>query len=248
MWRRFANALMFLTVLRLPAAGEFTPVEAARCYAFFPLVGFLLGAAALALAVLLRPVMPPLLLAVWVCAGMTLLTRGFHLDGLADLADGVGGGYTPARRLEIMKDSATGAFGSLALVFAIIFKVSAMQTLITAQSWVPLALIPALSRLAIVLTAYKNTYARPEGGLGKAGVEHLDTGTVLVAGLSALGFTLLLAPRSAPVYVGAVILCALLARFLAQRWLGGVTGDVLGAANEVTEVILYTLCACLAYS
>jgi len=246
MWRRFTNALMFLTVLRLSTPGEITPVEVARCYALFPLVGLLLGAASLAVAFLLRAVMPPLLLAVLVCACMTLLTRGFHLDGLADLADGVGGGYTPARRLAIMKDSATGAFGSLALVFAILFKVGAMQTLISAQSWIPFALIPALSRCAIVLTAYKSPYARPEGGLGKTAADHLDGRTVLIAGLVALAPTLLLAPRAAPIYAGATLLSALAVRLLAHRWLGGVTGDVLGATNEVAEITLYTLFACLA--
>ena len=85
MWRRFANALMFLTVLRLPVAGKITPVGGRQALCFFPPVGLLLGAAALALAVLLRPVMPPLLLAVWVCAGMTLLTRDFHY-GLGNMA------------------------------------------------------------------------------------------------------------------------------------------------------------------
>lgn len=238
MWRRFTNALMFLTVLRLSTPGEITPVEVARCYALFPLVGLLLGAASLAVAFLLRAVMPPLLLAVLVCACMTLLTRGFHLDGLADLADGVGGGYTPARRLAIMKDSATGAFGSLALVFAILFKVGAMQTLISAQSWIPFALIPALSRCAIVLTAYKSPYARPEGGLGRAMTAGVTLPVAAGATASALVLAVLVSGLSGVLLlVGAGLVVWLMSLYF-KRVLGGVTGDVLGAANEVLEVLL----------
>jgi adenosylcobinamide-GDP ribazoletransferase len=248
MWRQFSIALSFLTIFRLPGSGEITPGDTAGYYSFFPLIGFLVGLSALSVIFMFQAVMPPLLLAVCVCAGMTLITRGLHLDGLADLADGVGGGYSPARRLEIMKDSATGAFGSLALVFAIVFKVSAMDTLIIAKAWAPFMLIPALSRFAIVLTAYRNSYARPEGGLAKSSVDHMTFGIVLGAGLTALGLALLLAPRLTLIYLGAAIMVSLLMRFLAQGWLGGITGDVLGAVNEVAEILLFTLAACIAYA
>ena len=116
------------------------PRDSGRCYAAFPVVGLLIGLMTSLMVLALQAVMPPLLLAAWACAFMTLITRGFHLDGLADLADGLGGGYTPARRLEIMKDSATGAFGSLALVLAILLKASAIYSLIIAKSWLALRL------------------------------------------------------------------------------------------------------------
>ena len=248
MWRRLTIALTFLTVFRLDLSEEITPLDSARCYSFFPLAGFLVGLSILPLVLMLEPLMPPLLLAVLACAVMTLITRGFHLDGLADLADGVGGGYTAERRLEIMKDSSIGAFGSLALIFAIMFKVGAIHTLIMAKSWAPLVLAPALSRLAIVLTAYKSRYARPEGGLAKSCVDHMTFGTVLAAAMSALCFSLLLAPRSTPTYAAAVIFSSLLIRSMAHRWLGGITGDVLGAVNELTEVFIYTLSACFVYA
>ncbi len=245
MWRQFTIALSFLTIFRLPVSGEISPLDSGRCYAAFPVVGLLIGLMTSLMVRLLQPVMPPFLLAAWACAFMTLITRGFHLDGLADLADGLGGGYTPARRLEIMKDSATGAFGSIALVLAILLKASAIYSLIMAKSWLALAIVPALSRFAIVLSAYKSSCART-GGLAKSSIECMTRGTVLAAALSSVAFTLILVPKLAPALLGTAAASALLLRWLAHRSLGGVTGDVFGAVNEIAEVLLFTLSACLA--
>ena len=198
------------------------------------------------MVLLLQAVMPPLLLAALACAFMTFVTRGFHLDGLADLADGIGGGYTPERRLEIMKDSATGAFGALAVIFAIVLKTSAIYSLIMAKSWIALAIVPAMGRFAIVVTAYKSPCARTEG-LAKSSIEFVTRGTLLAAASFAVVLTLLLVPKFAAVFIGAATLSALLVRALAHRLLGGVTGDVLGAVSEITEVLVLTLSACLAY-
>jgi adenosylcobinamide-GDP ribazoletransferase len=246
MWRRFTIALSFLTIFRLPVSGEITPRDLGRCYGCFPIVGLVVGLVTCSMVVLLQAVIPPLLLAAWACAFMTFATRGFHLDGLADLADGLGGGYTPERRLEIMKDSATGAFGTIALVLAILLKTSAIYSLITAKSWIFLAIVPAVSRFAIVVSAYKSSCART-GGLAKSSIEYVTGGTVLAAASFAVVFTLLLTPKLAPVFMGAATMCSLLVRALAHRFLGGVTGDVLGAVNEITEVLLLTLSACLTY-
>ena len=244
MWRQFTIALSFLTIFRLPVSGEISPRDSGRCYAAFPAVGLFVGLLTSLMVLLLQAVMPPFLLAAWACVFMTLITRGFHLDGLADLADGLGGGYTPARRLEIMKDSATGAFGSIALVLALLLKASAIYSLIMAKSWLALAIVPALGRFAIVLSAYKSSCART-GGHAKSSIECMTRNTVLIAALSSVVFTLLLVPKFAPVLLGTTVISSLLIRSLAHRCLGGVTGDVLGAVNELTEVLLFTLSACL---
>ena len=244
MWRRFAVSLSFLTIFRLPVSGEITSRDSGGSYAFFPAVGFLAGLGAYLMVLALHAVMPALLLAVWTCVLMTLVTRGFHLDGLADLADGLGGGYTPERRLEIMKDSATGAFGAIALILAFLVKTSAICSLISTGNWLALATVPALGRFAIVVCAYKSSCARP-GGLAKAGLDYISGGSVLGASLLAVVFSLPPGLKEAPVLLVAATTCGLFVRSLAHRSLGGVTGDVLGSANEITEVVLFTLSACL---
>lgn len=244
MWRKFAVSLSFLTVLRLPVSGEITPSDSGGSYACFPVVGFLVGLTAYLTVLLLHSVMPPILLAAWTCALMALVTRGFHLDGLADLADGLGGGYTPERRLEIMKDSATGAFGAIALVLALLVKTCALYSLIVAKNWLALATVPALGRFAIVVCAYKSSCARP-AGLAKAGIEYITPGSLIAAALSAALLALPSGVMGAPILLGAAVACGLFVRSLAHRCLGGVTGDVLGSTNEITEVVLFTLAACL---
>jgi len=246
MWRQFTIALSFLTVFRLPVSGEISPRDWGTCFACFPVVGLLIGLMTSLMVLMLQAVMPPLLLAAWACALMTFITRGFHLDGLADLADGLGGGYTPARRLEIMKDSATGAFGALAVVLAILLKTSAIYSLILTKSWLALAVVPGLGRFAIVVSAYKSSCART-GGLAKSSIEHMTRGSVLAAASFAGVFTLLLVPKFALPFLGTAAVSAFLMRSLAHRLLGGVTGDVLGAVNEITEVVLLTLSACMAH-
>ena len=244
MWRRFAVSVSFLTIFRLPVSGEITARDSGGSYACFPIVGFIVGMAACLAVLALHSVMPPLLLAAWACIVMTLLTRGFHLDGLADLADGLGGGYTPQRRLEIMKDSATGAFGAIALILALLVKVCALQSLILAHNWLALATVPALGRFAIVVCAYKSSCAR-SGGLARAGIEHITRGSVMVAALLAVVLALPSGFKQAPILLLSSVGCGLFVRSLAHRGLGGVTGDVLGSANEITEVVLFTLSACL---
>lgn len=247
MWNRFATALSFLTVLRLPYLGNptITSEAMAKSYSLFPLAGLLLGGIAAATAALLSGFMDPLLLACFLAIELTLLTRGLHLDGLADLADGVGGGYTRERRLEIMKDSRTGAFGAIAIALALLTKIAALQALIVKGLWGALAVVPVLSRYGMVLISFRSTYARAEGGLGKHFLDHITRYEVLHASLLALIILLVLTPvRALPLslLLGGVVVAM---RRLSSRWLGGVTGDVLGASNEIAEILLLSLASSL---
>jgi adenosylcobinamide-GDP ribazoletransferase len=239
MWNHFTIAVSFLTVFRLPytSAQMATPADLAGSFSWFPLVGLMLGLCMVALANLFQSA-PSLLLAVILTAFLAILTRGLHLDGLADLADGVGGGYTAERRLEIMKDSRTGAFGALALIFAVLLKSAAVYTLVLGHCWSGMLLAPALSRFAMVLGAYRMPYARSAGGLGKPFLEHMDFEQLLVAFLLSVTFLVLFSLKFAVLFMGIAMGCAGLMRFLARRWVGGMTGDVLGALNEITEIVL----------
>jgi adenosylcobinamide-GDP ribazoletransferase len=245
MWKHFTIAVSFLTIFRLPhtATQMARPGDLAGSFSWFPLVGLMLGLCTVALAHLFQSA-PPLLLAVILTAFLAILTRGLHLDGLADLADGVGGGYTAERRLEIMKDSRTGVFGALALIFAVLLKSAAMHTLVLGHCWSGMLLAPALSRFAMVLGAYRMPYARSAGGLGKPFLEHMDSHQLLVAFLLSVSFLVLFSMKFSVFYLGIAMGCAGLMRFMARRWVGGMTGDVLGALNEITEIVLLGTSAC----
>ncbi len=243
----FNTALAFLSILRIPGIRphRLTERELAAGFGFFPLVGLILGALLLAAATAGSRWWPAPLAAAWVVTLQTLLTRGLHLDGLSDCADGIGGAYEPAKRLIIMKDSRVGAFGVLAIALAVLVKVVAISSLISGRHWASLCLAPVCSRYAMVLVAYKSPYARKEGGLGKAFLENLEPTDLIVPTLSLAILALLLVRSRCWIYLVVLTLVVVAIRRGAIRTLGGVTGDVLGATNEITEMLIWSLAVAL---
>ncbi|MBI3303124.1 MAG: adenosylcobinamide-GDP ribazoletransferase, partial [Deltaproteobacteria bacterium] len=123
MFTEFLVALQFLTIVRVKKTLPFSEATLGRAGAFFPLVGLLLGAAVWGLDRGLRPFFPAALSSVLLVAALAVLSRGFHLDGLADSADGLLGSRERQRSLAIMKDSTIGTFGALALIVILLLKV-----------------------------------------------------------------------------------------------------------------------------
>jgi adenosylcobinamide-GDP ribazoletransferase len=177
---------------------------------------------------------------------LALLTRFLHLDGLADLADGLWGGFTIQRRLEIMKDSRTGSFGAAALSLVLLLKTASFYSLLTLQTWGPIFVAPALARFSMVVAAYGSTYARPEGGLGQSFLTHMKFTDLLVASAIATGISAAGSLMYALPLLTSAVLCAYGIQLISHRMLGGVTGDVLGATNEICETIILALAATLA--
>jgi adenosylcobinamide-GDP ribazoletransferase len=247
MFRHLAIAVSFLTIFPLPRTTRAlqSPSDLAGSFVFFPLVGALLGACWLVTAHAASGRIPPPLHAVFLTGLMVALTRGLHLDGLADFVDGVGGAYSRERRLQIMKDSRLGTFGALALMVVVGAKIASLEALLETSRLSELLVIPIFSRYALVLGAYKSRQARPEGGLGHTFSAELSARHVLTASLFVVGAFFLSTAHTAAVFLLATAVCVALLRFCAARWLGGITGDVLGALNEVTETVLLSLAAVL---
>jgi adenosylcobinamide-GDP ribazoletransferase len=232
----FPLALTFLTKLPWPWQGEASSEDLARSLFWFPWVGLVLGLIYLGAWTALLKVLPhPAAAALLLCLTV-VLTGGLHLDGLADTVDGLGGGKDPEERRRIMKDSRVGAFGVLGLILVLLVKFSFFLALAD-QGWRgPIILYPVLSRWGMVLLAYSSDYARPEGGLGQAMTTGVSQRVAGGASLSAVILAvLLLGFRGLILWGAAAGLVSLLSRYF-RRTLGGVTGDVLGAANELLEV------------
>jgi len=227
---RLLAAIAFLT--RVPIRRSFEASEVGRAALFFPLVGAGIGLMQLGALRLLKPHLPSLLVAVLVVALSAWVTRGLHLDGLADFADGLGGGSTREDALRIMRDPAVGAFGVIALVLVLAVKIAAIDALRSPEA---LLLAPVLSRWSAVPVGFFLPYARDSAGLGAAmtgGTGRLELlgSTVLAAALS-----LLVPWKLAVLSWPAVLLASLLVGAIARRRLGGQTGDVLGANVEIAE-------------
>jgi len=230
----FLVALQFLTVVRLKKTLPFSETTLGRAGAFFPLVGLLLGVAVWSLDRSLSPFVPAPLSSVFLVAVLAVLSGGFHLDGLADSADGLLGSGERQRSLEIMKDSAIGTFGALALIAVVLLKVRSLDLLQGGYRGVALLLGPMLSRWACVVMAYSSRPARAEG-LGtmfvrgtqfrEFGLASVFTLAVVFSLMEVLGL-LVFVPLAALI-LGFTLYC--------NRRLGGVTGDTLGALGELVE-------------
>ena len=168
----------------------------------------------------------------------TFITNGFHEDGLADTFDGFGGGWTKDRVLEIMRDSRIGTYGTLALIFVVLGKLVFLSSLPQGQIWRWLIVAHTAARWTILPLCAWLPYARVEGQ-GKlvakqVGVLEITTGTVTLL------LVILLLPLQAMFAALLVInLVTLLSGLYFRAHLQGITGDCLGAANQLTEVGLY---------
>jgi len=230
----------FALLTRLPVGwlarrvGE--PAAYGRCVWAYPLVGIGLGAlAGLARAAALALGLPPGLVAGWTLVVLTLLTGALHEDGLADTADGFGGGATRDRKLAIMRDSRIGGYGALALALSVALRGAALAGLGGGGRGVAaLAAAEALARGAMLLPLLLLRPARPEGlgaGLGAVQTERGAAGF----GLALLAALLLLSRHEAAAAILAAGAAGLGMTALARRQIGGYSGDVLGATAIVAE-------------
>jgi len=233
---RFVVAFQFLTTIPLFPAQEFTPKELARSMGAFPVVGLALGGLLVAFHWVAGNRLPGLLEGAVLTGLLAWASGSFHLDGLADTADGLAGGWTRKRALEIMKDSRIGAVGATALSLTVFTKAVALGSLPAATLVPGILLTPAVARGSVVYLAFGSTYARPQSGLGTPYTQHLDSGTLQMALLSSVLPCLLLGWRGVFAF-GVILLYTRWLKGFFHRRLGGVTGDVLGFAVETGEVL-----------
>jgi adenosylcobinamide-GDP ribazoletransferase len=228
--RGFLGAVAFLT--RIPVGVRLDAADVSRGGALFPLVGAGIGAVVGALAdSLAGSLTAPLAAVVGLGAG-AILTGALHLDALADTADALGAG-SRERALEIMRDHSIGAYGTVALVLDLGAKFAALSALAGRGDALRFAVCAAAaSRAAPVLLSAALPYARPGEGVGRA-LGAAGWGRGLVAAAIAAAFCVGLGGASLLAAAAGVLLAG---GVLSQRWLGGVTGDVLGAVAEVAEL------------
>jgi adenosylcobinamide-GDP ribazoletransferase len=225
------GAVSFLT--RIPIGRRVEAADVARGVVLFPLVGAAVGAAAGGAAALAYPRLPALAAAAVAIAVELVLTGGMHVDALADTADAAGA-PTRERALEIMRDPRIGSFGTAAIAVDLLARAAAIAALVDGGVIAALVVAGALGRAAALPLAAGLPYARASGGVltGRVGwVAAVGGGAIAVAFALALRGVDGLAAAAA-----ALVTAALLAAIF-RRWLGGVTGDTLGAVTELAGLV-----------
>jgi len=228
-------AFQFLTIFPAVIKRMFTPQEMARAVGWFPLVGVALGVLLFGINHFAQMVFPISISAALTLIAWVVFTRAFHLDGFMDTCDGLFGGFTSERRLEIMKDSRMGAFGVAGGILVLLTKYSAITS--SVNLFPALILATTLGRWASPLVIYSFPYAR-EDGLGIEMKRNVSWKEVVIATLIAgitswlafswMGFALML---------GAAIV-SLLTALYAMRLLPGLTGDIYGTVTTLVEMLV----------
>ena len=232
------GAISFFTRLKLPGHNAHGEVALERAIRYFPAVGLLVGAIAALVFVVAALVWPKTLALVCALAAAVAVTGAIHEDGWSDMVDGFGGGANRDRILAIMRDSALGSYGALALALLIVARFFALLEINAAL--LPAALIAghAVSRLCATYVLAALDYARAEGK-AKPFANRLGRGELVFATLCALAPLAFLPPW--PALAG--LLLALLATFwlarMFKRRIGGYTGDCLGATQQLAEIAFY---------
>ena len=238
MIRRFFVAIQFLTRLPVPRALNSSETDIGKAAAFFPLIGVVVGGGAALVFVVLQRVLP--LPASVFCAIVfaVFITNGFHEDGLADSFDGFGGGWTKDRVLEIMRDSRIGTYGTLALIFVLFGKFNFLSLLPQGQIWRWLIVAHTASRWTILPLCAYLPYARAEGQ-GKLVARQVGILEIIIGTVTLLLVLILLPWQAALVALLATTLVPLLSGLYFRARIQGITGDCLGATNQLTEIVLY---------
>lgn len=241
----FVAAFRFLTIFPIPGDYGAGTDDLANSIVWFPVVGLVLGCLASGLALLLWSLLPPMMAAALLTLVLLGVSGGFHLDGLADTADGFFSARPRERILEIMRDSRIGVMGVIALVMVLLLKFSALAGLDRYGAMRAAFLMPVAGRCGIVIFMALLPYARTEGGLATlfysrrsrvAGIWAL-----VVFGLAAMFTTGFNGVFLLFVFAAVILFFAM----VCKRKINGATGDTLGAVCELSEAGIAVAMSCL---
>lgn len=242
--RLFFTALQFFTRLPIPRWVGYDPAWLNQASRYFPLVGVVVALIVAAVYAVGFKLFPPIIAVILSTAAGIYITGAFHEDGFADTCDGLGGGFTPERALDIMKDSRVGAYGAIGMVCLLLLKCVTLAMLPPFGAIAALLLAHPLSRLMATSLIWRLDYARAEGK-AKPLAQKMSSREFAIAAIGAVIPALVLVWLNwvswTMLWTG--LACAGAATFwLARKFkrrLGGYTGDCLGAVQQVTEVLFY---------
>lgn len=238
----FLVAVQFLTRIRIKKDLCSDPQSLGRSTRWFPLVGFLIGLILRGCHKLFAALLPPMAGDVLIILVLTSISGGIHVDGLVDAVEGFYAGRNKEDILRIMRDTYIGSIGALALFFLLALKIAFLNAL--PQQTIKgsiLLIMPMLGRWIIVFLAAIGKYARSDGGLGEAFFAHTSPKQFFQASIFPALVLLFSSPRWGLLVTGFLFALSYGLFIWVRSKIDGLTGDILGAANEITEVAVLFL-------
>lgn len=238
--KSFFAALQFLTLFPCPKRIDYANADVGQAAIFFPVIGLIMGFILVLGNFLLDPFASAGLSSVILISLLAFMTRGLHLDGVGDTFDGLGAGGDRDRMLTVMDDSHIGVFGLVAIVLILSLKIHALESL-DVDRWRALLVATILGRWAMVLLAYRSKAAKD--GLGARLIDHLQTKHFLFATLITFLLVAAIWRGNGIAMMAWVAIFTTASKSYFHRRLGGVTGDTLGAIEELSETSVMVLLA-----
>ena len=236
----FCRALSFFSRIPMPHWLEYSPEKLNRSSRYYTVVGWLLGALVAGVYIISQLIFSTNV-SLWLAMTFSLLLTGaFHEDGLADTADGFGGGYTLEKKLSIMKDSRVGTYAAVTLIMALMGKY--LLLIESTQLALGIFIAYALSRTAAASLIFDMRYvADTDTSKSKPLANNQSTLDLLILLSTALPLFLLLSFQAAVLMCSTLITIRYACKFYFIKQIGGYTGDCLGAAQQVSELFIYVL-------
>lgn len=239
--RKFFIALQFLTILPTKIR-DIEEREMGQSLAYFPLVGAIIGLISVLILFVSSSVLPHQTTNALVLIILILITGGIHLDGFADTCDGFYAGKDKEKILGVMRDSHLGVMGAMGLMSILLLKFALLESISSNILWKSLIIMCVLGRWAQVLACYVSNYAR-DAGKAKSFIEYVSKRELFTSSLFSLALSIFLMGFKAIILFGILAPTILyFIKYLKKR-IGGMTGDTIGAVNEVAEigVLLFSL-------
>jgi len=227
----------FLTILPVLVDRRAAYGDVAASFGWFPLIGFAIGAAVAAESFVLGYIWGRGIGASLVVMTLVIVTGALHLDGLADTADALGAGRDRDRALAILRDSRIGTFGASALFFVLVLKILAIAGMPDRTRYAALWLAPGLARWTMVALAERLDYLRTAGAGTTLLARDRRRNFMIASTIAIVAALPIIGDRALRGYLAAAVVTFALGLFY-RKWLGGVTGDLLGAASELAETAI----------
>ena len=232
--KNFFIALQFLTILPIRIKSEIKEKDFGRSLVYFPVVGALIGLM-LASILLVLSFLPHLVVVALILIVLIVITGGIHLDGFADTCDGFYGSRPKEKILEIMRDSHIGTMGVIGVICLLLLKFTLLINIPREILWKSLIAMTLFARWSQVLACFSSNYSRREGK-AKYFIEYAGWRELLIGSLfTVISFLLLMKIEGLILFILSLVLILLFINYV-KRKIGGMTGDTIGATNELAEV------------
>lgn len=243
-WTSFSLAWNLLTIIPLPSSShtDVPPPTLASSLGWYPFVGFLLGTILVLTDRLFSEMFPDPVVNLLLLTLLIILTGALHQDGLADTIDALAGGKDREDRLSILKDGRIGAIGATGLILGLGLRYAGFANLPPGSREILLLCMPAVGRWSMVLGAWWGSYPRSEGGLAAPFIQYVSRREVFLATMIiGMGLLYAMSPFNTFALVLLILVGVRLLVWCATRLFGGITGDILGTTNEITEIVFLFL-------